>query len=132
MKESDMKYMSWVRPTKDLPGPPPPGLMQAMAERQQESFANGTMIDTGGLATMADSGARLELRGGKVTVLDGPFTEAKELAGGYAILNLDSLDEAIEVAQWFLGIHAEHWPEWEGEVEVRAMYSIADMGAPPA
>ena len=64
-------------------------------------------------------------------MLDGPFTEAKELAGGYAIVNAESLDEAIAGAQWLLDLHREHWPGWEGEVEVRAMYSAADMGAPP-
>jgi hypothetical protein len=130
VKEIDMKYMSWVRSTKDF-GQPPAGLMEEMAQSGQEAFANGTMIDTGGLSTLAEGGAKVSSRGGKITVLDGPYTEAKELAGGYAIMNLNSLDEAIEQAQWLLDLHKRHWPEWEGDVEVRAMWSAADMGAPP-
>ena len=126
-----MRYMSWVRATKDF-GEPPASLMEAMSKAGHEAFANGTMVDTGGLSTLEEGGAKLELRDGKVTVLDGPFTEAKELAGGYAIVNVESLDEAIAGAQWLLDLHKEHWPGWEGEVEVRAMYSAADMGAPSA
>jgi hypothetical protein len=124
-----MRYMTWVRADKDY-GDAPAGLMQAMAEAGQEAFANGTMVDTGGLSTLDEGGAKVALRDGKVSVLDGPYTEAKELAGGYAILNVATLEEAIEQAQWLLDLHKQHWPGWEGDVEVRTMWSAADMGAP--
>ncbi|WP_068269180.1 YciI family protein [Aldersonia kunmingensis] len=124
-----MKYMTWVRADKDY-GQPPAGLMEAMATAGQEAFANGLMVDTGGLSTLDEGGAKVALRDGKVSVLDGPYTEAKELAGGYAILNVNTLEEAIEQAQWLLDLHKEYWPGWQGDVEVRAMWSAADMGAP--
>jgi len=124
-----MKYMTWVRADKDY-GQPPAGLMEAMSTAGQEAFATGLMVDTGGLSTLEEGVAKVALRDGKVSVLDGPYTEAKELAGGYAILNVNTLDEAIEQAQWLLDLHKEHWPGWQGDVEVRAMWSASDMGAP--
>ena len=54
-------------------------------------------------------------------ITDGPFTEAKEVIGGFAILNAASKKEAIESAKEFMELHIQHWPEWEGECEVREM-----------
>ncbi|MGH7529441.1 MAG: YciI family protein [Gemmatimonadales bacterium] len=53
---------------------------------------------------------------------DGPFTESKEVIGGYAVLELPTREEAIRAAVDFMQFHAQHWPGWEGEMEVRQMY----------
>jgi hypothetical protein len=58
-------------------------------------------------------------KGGKLTVIDGPFTEAKEVVGGYAVLEWASREKAVEAALAFMRLHSEHWPSWEGECEVR-------------
>jgi hypothetical protein len=79
------------------------------------------MIGSGGLAPTA-LGARVRLSGGKLTATDGPFTEAKEVFGGYAQFELKSKAEAIESAIRFRELHKKHWPGWEGETEVRQMF----------
>ena len=119
-----MRYISWVRSDKEY-GAPPQALTDAMAKAGEESFKNGTMIDMGGLSTIREGGAKLSSRGG--TIVDGPYSEAKELVGGYAIQNYNSLDEAREGARWLLQLHKDLWPEWEGEVEVRQMYRPEDF-----
>ena len=64
-----------------------------------------------------------QLRSGAVvTVTDGPFTESKEVIGGWAILNADSKAEAVRVATEFMELHRKHWPGFEGESEVRPMF----------
>jgi hypothetical protein len=62
-----------------------------------------------------------------VTVTDGPFTEAKEVVGGYAQFELASKQEAIEGAVRFMELHKKHWPGWEGETEIRQMFGPEDM-----
>jgi hypothetical protein len=71
----------------------------------------------------AAGGARVRVSGGRVQVLDGPFTEAKEVIGGFAIFEYRSREEAIEAAKSFMELSRKHWPEWEGEIEVRQMWS---------
>ena len=64
-----------------------------------------------------------QLRSGAVvTVTDGPFTESKEVIGGWAILNADSKAEAVRIATEFMELHQKHWPGFEGESEVRPMF----------
>ena len=57
--------------------------------------------------------------GGRSTVLDGPFTEANELVGGYSICEVDTFEQAVEAARKFIAIHERAWPGWTGEAEVR-------------
>jgi len=64
-------------------------------------------------------------------VIDGPFTEAKEIIGGYAQFELKSKEEAIEGAVQFMELHKKHWPGWEGETEVRQMFGPDDFGCKP-
>jgi hypothetical protein len=61
------------------------------------------------------------LSGGKLHVTDGPFTEAKEIVGGYALVEVKSRDEALDVARQFMELHRVHWPAFEGECEVRPL-----------
>jgi hypothetical protein len=82
------------------------------------------MLGSGGLGPTA-LGARVRLSGGQLKVIDGPFTEAKEVVGGYAQFELKSKKEAIESAVRFMELHKKYWPGWEGETEVRHQAAIA-------
>jgi hypothetical protein len=102
--------------------------MDAIAKLSAEATKGGTMVEMGGLLPSA-MGARVRLLGGRLAVCDGPFTETKELIGGYAIFDLASKQEAIDWATRFMALHQEHWPGWEGEAEVRQMYEATDVPA---
>jgi hypothetical protein len=100
---------------------PPAALMQAMGAFIEKSMKDGSLIDTGGLLPSKE-GARVRLKSGTITVTDGPFSEAKEVIGGWAILKFDSKEQAIRNATEFMELHRVHWPEFEGECEVRPMF----------
>ena len=85
---------------------------------RRRGLKSGAIIDTAGLKPTAD-GNRVQLRGHKITVTDGPFTETKEIIGGYALMEMKSNAEALEYARKFMDLHLQHWPEFEGECEVR-------------
>lgn len=91
-----MRFMVMVK-TGENQGPLPKELMEAMAKHAQESGRAGALLQTGGLAPSA-MGARVRVSAGKLTVTDGPFTEAKEVVGGYAVVEATSKEEAIEGA----------------------------------
>ena len=112
-----MRFMMIVK-SSEPSGPPPKAMMDAMAKIAEEATKAGEMIESGGLASTA-TGARVQLSGGKLTVTDGPFTEAKEVFGGYAIFELKSKKEAVERALAFMELHKQHWPGWQGETEIR-------------
>ncbi len=117
-----MKYLAFIRhPESYRDTPPPPGMMEAMGEFVQRSLKDGTLVDTGGLLPSKD-GVRIRLERGKITVTDGPFSESKEVIGGWAILNASSREEAIRIATEFMELHRKHWPGFDGESEVRAMF----------
>src|ERR1700674_702886 len=107
-------------------GVPPKELMDAIAKLSEEAVKAGTMLGSGGLGPTA-LGARVRLSGGQLTVTDGPFTEAKEVVGGYAQFELKSKEEAIEGALRFMELHKKHWPGWEGETEIRQMVGADDF-----
>jgi hypothetical protein len=102
-------------------GPPPKELMDAIDKLGAEGMKDGTMVGGGGLKPTV-LGARIRLSGGRVAVIDGPFTEAKEIIGGYAQFELKSKEEAVEAAVRFMELHKKYWPGWQGETEVREMY----------
>ena len=120
-----MQFMMIVKHVENQ-GPPPKALMDAIAKLAEEESKTGTMLGSGGLQGTG-LGARVRLSGGKVTVLDGPFTEAKEVIGGYAQFELKSKEEAVQSAVHFMELHKKHWPGWEGETEVRQMYGQGEM-----
>jgi len=124
-----MRFMMIVKHA-ERQGPPPQPLMDAITKVSQEAEKAGTMLGNGGLTSTAQ-GARVRLSGGKVTVTDGPFTEAKEIIGGYAQFELKSKEEAIESAVRFMELHKQHWPGWEGETEVRRMYEPGEFPCKP-
>ena len=114
-----MQFMMIVKHAEKQ-GNPPKELIDAITRMSQEAASAGTMRGSGGLAPTAQ-GARVRLSGGKLTVIDGPFTEAKEVVGGYAQFELNSKEEAVEGALKFMELHKKYWPGWEGETEIRQM-----------
>jgi hypothetical protein len=120
-----MRFMMMVKAAEPS-GPPPQGLMDAMGVHMQEAVTKGTMVMAGGLAPMAQS-HRVRLSRGKVSVLDGPFTETKEVVGGFAIMDFKSVEEALQAAKDFIELHKKHWPGWEGESEVRQLFGPDDF-----
>jgi hypothetical protein len=112
-----MRFMMMVKHAEKQ-GPPPKEFMDAMTKLSEEAAKAGTMLGSGGLAPTALS-TRVRLSHGQVTVTDGPFTEAKEIVGGFALFELKTKEEAIEGAVHFMELHKQHWPGWEGETEVR-------------
>ena len=112
-----MRFMMIVKSAENS-GPPPKELMDAIGKMAEEATKAGEMIESGGLASSA-KGTRVRLSGGKLTVTDGPFTEAKEVFGGYAVFELKSKKEAIERTVTFMELHRQHWPGWEGVTEIR-------------
>jgi len=118
-----MKFMLIVKGDENFgaAGPPPQSLMEAIDKLGQEATQAGKMVSMGGLHHTS-KGASLRLKGGKIITKDGPFTEAKEMIGGFTILELPSMEAAIEEAKKFMELHRVHWPGWEGETEVRLMY----------
>jgi hypothetical protein len=120
-----MRYMMIVKAAENQ-GPPPKALMEAIDKLSEDASKAGTMLGAGGLGPTG-LGARVRLSGGKVTVTDGPFTEAKEVVGGYAQFELKSKKEAVDAAVRFMELHKQHWPGWEGETEVRQMFGPEDF-----
>ena len=120
-----MRFMMMVKHGENS-APPPKALMDAMEHISQEAVKNGTMVISGGLASTAQSN-RVRLSGGKISVIDGPFTETKEVVGGFAIMDFKSKEEALEAAKHFIDLHRQHWPGWEGETEVRQMFGPEDF-----
>jgi hypothetical protein len=120
-----MQYMMIVKHREGYSNPPKE-LMDAIGQLAGEAAAAGTMRGNGGLKPTA-TGARVLLRNGQVTVVDGPFAEAKEIIGGYAQFELKSKEEAIQSAVKFMELHKKLWPGWEGETEVREMYGPGEF-----
>ncbi|WUH91275.1 YciI family protein [Streptomyces sp. NBC_00433] len=112
-----MRYMMLLRldPAKAPSDGPDEKLMTEMGKLLEDMTKAGVLLDTGGLQPAAE-GAVIRQAGGKQTVLDGPFTEAKEVVGGYAIIQAKSVEEASQWASRFLAIHGD---EWEITAEVR-------------
>ncbi len=91
---------------------PPPELYERMGHFVEEASKAGIIVATGGIAPTA-AGAKITLKHGEYSVVDGPFVEAKELVGGWALMECRDLAEAVEWSQRFLGVLGE------GEVRVR-------------
>src|SRR5215475_13312091 len=98
---------------------PTPALMEAMGKLADREIKAGRMIDSGGLMPVS-MGAQVKITDGKLSVVDGPFVETKELVGAYAIFELRDKEEAVAAAKEFMQLHLEHMPGWEGTCEVRS------------
>jgi hypothetical protein len=116
-----MKYLMLIKHTESYRGEPiPQALMDAMGEFVTESFKSGVLKDTAGLKPTAE-GFRVRLSRGQLKLTDGPFTETKEVVGGYALVEVASREEAEKIAREFMELHRVHWPSFEGESEVRPL-----------
>ncbi len=116
-----MQFMFLVKANADSEAGRLPNeeFMAAMGESVQRAFESGVMVAAGGLRPSSE-GARVSLTGGKVTVVDGPFTETKELVGGWAIMELESREAAIEAARDFVEMHRTYLGDsYEIQTEVR-------------
>ena len=94
--------------------------MDGMGEFVAEGFKTGTLKDTAGLKPTSE-GFRVRSSRNRLKVTDGPFTESKEVIGGYALVDIGSREEAMKTAREFMDLHRVHWPEFEGECEVRQL-----------
>ncbi len=95
--------------------PPTPEHMAAIGKFSQEMSASGILLMTGGLQRPT-KGTQLKLAGGKFTATDGPFAETKELIDGFALVEVKSRDEAVEVARKFMNVAGD------GEGEILQVY----------
>ncbi|MEO7456164.1 MAG: YciI family protein [Gemmatimonadaceae bacterium] len=116
-----MRYMMLIKHKADYRGiKPSPALQQAMGEFIGEYITNGKFVDGAGLKS-THRAKKIQLSGGKIGVVDGPFTESKEIIGGYALMDLESDEEALTVATRFMELHRLHAPDFEGESELRVI-----------
>jgi hypothetical protein len=122
-----MRFMSIVT-SSHPPAPPPPEMMEAMNKLADREIKAGRMLDTGRLMPLA-MGAQVRITDGKLSVVDGPFVEAKEVIGGYAISELRSKEEAVALAKEFMQLHLDHMPGWDGTCEVRSFATPGVDGA---
>ena len=121
-----MRYMMFIKHPGDYDvSKVPASLFGAMGAFVEEQVKKGTFIDGAGLQPLSKA-TRVRLSGGRITVTDGPFSEAKEVVGGYSLIEAGSHAEAVAIAKEFMELHRLHWPEFEGESEVRP---LEDMGA---
>ena len=119
-----MRFMMMVKSTENGAAPPQE-LMEAIAKLSAQATQEGRLVATGGLAPTATS-SRVRLSDGKLAVLDGPFTETKEVVGGYAVMEFNSREAAVQSAVEFMELHKKYWPSWEGETEVRQIFGPDD------
>ena len=115
-----MRYLVMLK-YNETGTPPPQILLDALAKNRQEASQAGALVEVGGLHPSA-LGARIRLTGGCLTVTDGPFTETRELVGGYSVYEVKSKQEAIEWTYQFMRLFAEHWPAGECEAEIRQIF----------
>ena len=124
-----MRFMTMIEGDKNYEAgaPPDPRLMAAIGKLTEEMMKAGVVVATEGLHP-SSKGARIQASGGKLTVTDGPFSEAKELIGGFAILQVKSKAEAIEMGRRFMQLHQDILgPTWEGHLEIRQLFDPSDF-----
>jgi PhnB protein len=122
-----MRFMIIRKADKQTEADPTPmpseALLAAMGKYNEELARAGALLDGAGLQP-SRKGARIKFSGGKPSVIDGPFAEAKELIAGYTLIQVKSREEAIE---W-----VKRWPPLDGdgqvELELRQMYELEDFG----
>lgn len=112
-----MKYLGIVKTTNpEALGEPPAALFEAIDEQGRSV---GARLLSGGPMFNLGLG---RVRAGQLT-MDGPHTETKEVIAGYALYELDTEQEMMEITREFLELHRTHWPEWEGEVEIIELFN---------
>lgn len=112
-----MRYLCFVK-MDEAEADPPAALMDAMGEHVGQGFASGMLLDAGGLYGKADA-VEFRVSGGRLSVTDGPYAEAKEVIGGWAIIQVDSEEAARAEGRKMADLHLKNWPDWEGAIELR-------------
>lgn len=112
-----MRFLSMIRIDEKTAKPPTERLMNEMGQLIEDWTRSGVLVSTAGLRPTSE-GTRVRLRGGKLSTVDGPFTETKEVIGGFAILDVKSKEEAIQYTRRFLELHGD---EWDIDCELRQM-----------
>jgi hypothetical protein len=127
-----MRFMIVVKATKDTEAGKMPEekekVFAAMATYHEELVKAGVLLDASGLQP-SSKGWRVKYTGGRRTVIDGPFTEAKELIAGYTIIQVKSREEALEWTKRFPNPVGERA---EAEIEVRQLFELEDFGTSDA
>jgi hypothetical protein len=123
-----MRFMVIVKANKDTEAGimPSEELLAAMAKYNEELVKAGVLLDGAGLHP-SSKGARIRFSGDKRSVIDGPFTEAKELIAGYWIFQVKSLEEAVEWVKRCPNPQGE-----ESEIEIRQFFELEDFSESPA
>ena len=123
-----MRFMMLIKANKDFEAgvPPPPELVVAMGTLAEEMTERGILLSAEGMKP-SSYGTRIRHADGKRSVIDGPFTETKELIGGFSIVDVGSKQEAIELAQRVARIHTECGVD-EFEIEVRPLFEHGECG----
>lgn len=109
--------------------PPPPELFEGIMKLGEDATKAGAMLENAGLAPSA-LGARVAVAGGELSATDGPFTETKELIS-YAVYEVRTKEEVIEWTSRFLQLHRDLWEGWEGQAEIRQVFTPEDMPPTP-
>jgi hypothetical protein len=112
-----MRFLSMIRVNENSGQVPSQQLMNDMGKLIEEMTREGTLVRTAGLRPTRE-GTRVRQRHGKQSIVDGPFTETKEVIGGFAIVEAKSMAEAIELTKRFLRVHGD---EWDIECELRQL-----------
>ena len=120
-----MRFMVMVMATKESEAgiPPKPEAYAAMGKYNAELVKAGVLLAAEGLAE-SSKGARVKFSGDKRTVIDGPFAETKEVVAGFSIIQVKSMEEAIEWVKRVPNI----FPNGEAEVEIRKLMDVEDFG----
>jgi hypothetical protein len=113
-----MRYMMFIKHSENQRPDVPEVLYQEMGKFIEETARTGNFISGAGLQP-SSAGTRIQLRQGRITATDGPFTETKEIVGGYAIMEAKTREEALALGHRFMELHRLHWPAFEGECEIR-------------
>lgn len=121
-----MRFMMMVKHVPEMSGPPPQPLIDAMNQLTEKATRENSIVVSGGLAPVAVS-TSVRLNKGKLTTTDGPYSESKEIVGGFAVMNFKTREDAIKGAQEFMELHRLHWPGWEGVTEVRQIFAPEDL-----
>jgi hypothetical protein len=114
-----MQFILYSTDQPDTGAPPSPEMLAELGKLTEDSKKSGVLVTTGGVSP---KGTRVRLASGKFSVTDGPFIEAKELMGGFAVIQVPSLEDAIAWAKRFRTIVGE------GESEIVRIFGPEDFG----
>jgi len=120
-----MRFLMMIKSSENQ-GPLPKAVLDALNKASAEDPKPDRMIATGALYPTAAS-TRVRVSQGQLSVIDGPFTETREVVGGYAIMEFDTKEEALESTRGFMDLYRKHWPGWEGETELRQIFGPNDF-----